>query len=144
MARSEGVKAIGVVLAGHGNLAQELAATAEMIVGHGDGIATVDLSPGTGLDGLDRLMRQAVDRVDEGLGVLVLVDLFGGTPSNAAALGIRERKVEVVAGVNLPMLLEVLTHRDSGLTLTSLSEIAVRAGRSGVTDVRERLDDAVG
>jgi mannose/fructose-specific phosphotransferase system component IIA len=82
----------------------------------------------------------AVDQTQTAAGVLVLIDLFGGTPGNAAALGLRDRSYAVVSGVNLPMLLEVLLSRSSGISVKELVDIALQAGQSSIIDVGARFE----
>jgi mannose/fructose/sorbose-specific phosphotransferase system IIA component len=126
---------IGVVLASHGELACAMLASAELIVGQQANVAAVCLEPDDSLESFNVRLCQAVDGAERGAGVLVLIDLFGGTPANAAAMGLCDREYSVVAGANLPMLLEVLMSRDSGLSVTELCQLALEAGRSAIVDV---------
>lgn len=105
---------IGVVLCTHRTLAHALIETAEMIVGPFPKIQAVAVNPGDGQDAILELLRAAIDEVDEGDGVLLLVDMFGGTPSNLS-LSFLDDRVEVLTGVNLPMLLKLYTHRSGAL-----------------------------
>ncbi|MGA9193124.1 MAG: PTS sugar transporter subunit IIA [Anaerolineales bacterium] len=130
---------VGLVVAAHGKLAGELAKSARMIIGDQFPVGTVELDLDTNLEGLYDAMLAAIDEADKGEGVLVLIDLFGGTPSNAAALCIRQRNCAVVSGVSLPMLLEAVMGAENELSLESLARVAVQAGHSGIVDVRERL-----
>jgi mannose/fructose-specific phosphotransferase system component IIA len=80
-----------------------------------------------------------IDRLDTSQGVVVLVDLFGGTPCNAAALGARERLFPIVSGANLPMLLEILLNRECGLSVEELVDLTLEAGRASIVDVSAKL-----
>jgi PTS system mannose-specific IIA component len=134
---------VGLVVAAHGDLAGELANSARMIVGDQPSVGTVHLDLETNLEGLHQIMLDAIDEAEQGEGVLVLIDLFGGTPSNAAALAIPKRNCAVVSGVNLPMLLEVMMGVDNQLSLDDLVQVAVQAGHDGIVDVRQRLESQI-
>ena len=110
---------IGIVLISHGPLASGLLQAAEMIAGEQSQVAVLELQPAQEMDQFREAMEQAVARVDSGDGVLIVADLFGGSPANTSAYLLRPG-VEVVCGANLPMLLEVLTLRD-GQTLSELA-----------------------
>jgi mannose/fructose/sorbose-specific phosphotransferase system IIA component len=131
---------IGIVVASHGALAQALINSAEMIVGAQDNVATVCLDPKDNLEACHNRLCTAIDQVQTEAGVLALIDLFGGTPGNAALLGLRERTYHVVAGVNLPMLLEVLMSRNSGVSVKELTDIALQAGQNSIIDVSARFE----
>ena len=105
---------IGVVICTHGPLAAALVETAELIVGEYPGIAAVTISSGDAMEEVITRLKDAIARVDVGAGVLILCDLFGGTPSNLALSFLSDR-VEVVTGVSLPMLLKLYTARDAPL-----------------------------
>lgn len=123
---------IGIVVASHGELCRELLITAEMILGPAAQTTAAPLAAGESLQDFAAALRQAVDAVKQEAGVLVLADLAGGTPCNVAAvLAAQSEGIKVVAGVNLPMLLEVLSRRE-GASLVELAEMAVTAGQGGV------------
>ncbi|WP_018703683.1 PTS sugar transporter subunit IIA [Anaeromusa acidaminophila] len=129
---------IGVIVASHGGLCGELLKTAEMILGPTVQTGAASLAAGTSLSDYAAALRQAVDEVKQKAGVLVLVDLAGGTPCNVAAvLAAQSEEIKVVTGVNLPMLLEVLSRRE-GLSLEELTERAVAAGLGGVCCVNAK------
>lgn len=129
---------IGIVLISHGPLASGLLQAAEMIAGEQSQVAVLELQPAQEMDQFREAMEQAVARVDSGDGVLIVADLFGGSPANTSAYLLRPG-VEVVCGASLPMLLEVLTMRDSQ-TLSELAQTAVQAGAAGAL----RLADVLG
>lgn len=126
---------IGVVVASHGGLCRELLFTAEMILGPAAQTAAAPLATGVSLQDFAAQLRQAVAAVQQEAGVLLLADLAGGTPCNVAAvLAVQSEGLRVVAGVNLPMLLEVLSRRE-GVSLEELSGIAATAGQGGICRV---------
>ena len=126
---------IGVVVASHGGLCRELLITAEMILGPAAQTAAAPLATGVSLQDFAAQLRQVVAAVQQEAGVLLLADLAGGTPCNVAAvLAVQSEGLRVVAGVNLPMLLEVLSRRE-GVSLEELSGIAATAGQGGICRV---------
>jgi PTS system mannose-specific IIA component len=98
---------IGVVVVTHGQLATELVNSTEMIVGDLPRFAAVSIGWHEDTHDARGAIEQAIARVDQGKGVLVLTDMFGGTPSNLAMTFLGENKVEVITGVNLPMLIKL-------------------------------------
>jgi len=94
---------IGLVIVTHGKLAIELQRAAEHVVGPQDNLETVCIGPDDDMERRREDIREAVKRVDDKNGVILLTDMFGGTPSNLAISMLSEGKVEVLAGVNLPM-----------------------------------------
>lgn len=128
-----------VVLVGHGGFPQGVLDGAELILGPQEGMHAVGLSP-------DQDPSAVVDQVrglrpDGDEPMLLLVDLFGGSPGNAVATAfLREEGVEMVTGLNLPMMLEVGNRRTkAGRDVAALKRYAVSAGAAGVVDVREKL-----
>ena len=127
---------IGIVLAAHGPLPAAFLESTSMILGDAPQVASVSLMPGDSLEGLVDRLQAAVNEVNTGDGALVLLDIFGGTPANAAAfLAQQVSDVRAVTGVNLPMLLETFMARLSTDRLESLAETAFSAGQAGVTDI---------
>jgi PTS system mannose-specific IIA component len=100
---------IGGVIVTHGQLANELVSAAEMIVGEINHITAVSIGWHDDVDVARTEIEQAIQRVDAGSGVLVLTDMFGGTPTNIAASFLGQSPVEVVTGVNLPMVIKLAT-----------------------------------
>lgn len=123
-------KIAGVVVT-HGNLAGELLAAAEMIVGPVSHIAAVSIGWHDDVDVARDEVQRAITRVSKGGEALLLTDMFGGTPTNIASMFLEEGVVEVITGVNLPMVIKLAT--DSGQD--SLAEVARRIcdqGRQGI------------
>ncbi|HKD41264.1 MAG TPA: PTS sugar transporter subunit IIA [Myxococcaceae bacterium] len=124
---------VGLVIAAHGHLAEELVATAEQIVGTLTLTATCSIEPGASPEVIREQMRRAVSAVDTGDGVLVLADLFGGTPCNQGLTLTREHRLEVLTGVNLPMVLKANSLRAEALTLPELATALTRYGQKNIT-----------
>ena len=111
---------IGGVIVTHGQLANELVSAAEMIVGEINHITAVSIGWHDEVDVARDEIERAVQRVDTGSGVLLLTDMFGGTPTNIAASFLASAQVEVVTGVNLPMVIK-LAAQDKDETLPELA-----------------------
>jgi PTS system mannose-specific IIA component len=129
---------IGVVLAAHGPLPAALLESCDMIMGGQPQVATVSLMPGDSLEGLVDRLGEAASSVDGGQGVLIFLDMFGGTPANATVLLAQQREdVRAVTGVSLPMLLETFMSRLSTDELDALTATAVSSGKDAVKDIVE-------
>ena len=102
---------IGMVLVTHGQLATEFRAALEHVVGPQEQIETITIGPEDDMDSRRQDIMAAVCRVNTGSGVVVLTDMFGGTPSNLAISVMRETRGEVIAGLNLPMLIKLASVR---------------------------------
>lgn len=112
---------IGIVIVTHCNLGQELIKAAEFIVGNLKQIKAVSLNPQDEVDSLRGKILRAIEEVDGGEGVILLTDMFGGTPSNISLSFLSEGNVEVVTGVNLPMLVGLAAKRE-GKSLNRAAE----------------------
>jgi PTS system mannose-specific IIA component len=123
---------IGLVLVTHGSLAVEFRSALEHVVGPQSQIETVTIGPDDDVEQRRRDIIEAVQRVDSGDGVAILTDMFGGTPSNLAISCMGQRNVEVVAGINLPMLIKLAKVRDSSSLEQSVAQ-AQEAGRKYIT-----------
>ena len=119
---------IGVVVVSHGRLADEFVAAAEHVLGPQDQMRAVAIGPNDDMEERRGDIIDAVRAVDRGTGVIVLTDMFGGTPSNLAISVINQVKIEVIAGVNLPMLIKLAEVRDK-LGLADAALAAQDAGR---------------
>lgn len=104
---------IGMVLVTHGRLADEFIAALEHVVGPQRNVAAVCIGPDDDMEQRRREIIDQVGRVDDGSGVVVLTDMFGGTPSNLAISIMDRAKIEVIAGVNLPMLIKLASVRNT-------------------------------
>jgi PTS system mannose-specific IIA component len=118
---------IGLVLVTHGRLATEFRAALEHVVGPQQQIETVTIGPDDDMDQRRREILAAVEAVNSGQGVVILTDMFGGTPCNLALSTMSTGNVEVVAGVNLPMLIKLASLREE----VPVAEAVVRAQEAG-------------
>ena len=98
---------IGMILVTHGRLAEEFVHAMEHVVGEQPDVATVCIGPNDDMEARRREIASAIKRVDTGSGAVILTDLFGGTPSNLAISLLKTGKTEVIAGINLPMLIRL-------------------------------------
>ncbi len=118
---------IGMVLVTHGRLAEEFIAATEHVVGPQANVRTVCIGPDDDMEQRRKDIIAAVDDVDGGDGVILLTDMFGGTPSNLAISVLDKANVEVIAGMNLPMLIKLASARES----ESLADAGVSAQEAG-------------
>jgi PTS system mannose-specific IIA component len=119
---------IGLVIVTHGRLAEEFISVMEHVVGPQKQIAPVCTSPDDDLEAKRQEIIQRIKDVDSGKGVIVLTDMFGGTPSNLAISVTSEKNVEALAGINLPMLIKLASARQTE-SLSKAAELAAEAGR---------------
>ncbi|WP_230279080.1 PTS sugar transporter subunit IIA [Croceicoccus sp. Ery15] len=129
---------IGLILVTHGDLAQEFVAAMEHVVGKQDRIVPVCIGPNDDMEARRSEIASAITEVNDGSGVIVLTDLFGGTPSNLAISLLETGKVEVIAGINLPMLIRLAGARND-MTVTDAVVAARDAGRNYITVASEFL-----
>ena len=133
---------VGVLVITHGDLGQELIKAAELIKGKYDGVLPVSVDSNKGVEDIKKEITSAIKKVDKGDGVLILTDLFGGTPSNISLSFLKEGKVEVVTGVNLPMLLKLDIRKEKNLT--DLSYFIKDYGRKNISLASEILKRDIG
>jgi PTS system mannose-specific IIA component len=129
---------IGLILVTHGKLAEEFVHAMEHVVGRQEAVATVCIGPNDDMEARRREIAQAVKAVDSGQGAIILTDLFGGTPSNLAISLMEAGRVEVIAGINLPMLIRLAKARGA-MTLGPATTAARDAGRNYITIASEFL-----
>ncbi|NLH50302.1 MAG: PTS sugar transporter subunit IIA [Myxococcales bacterium] len=130
---------VGVVIVAHGNLSGEILKTASLIVGSPlQGVSSVSLTGQEKPDEVRERIEAAIKEVNAGHGVMVFTDMFGGTPSNIALSFLKEDKVEVVSGFNLPMLVDMVYSRE-GKSLRELSQQLAEIGRSSIRLASEYL-----
>jgi PTS system mannose-specific IIA component len=127
---------IGLVLVTHGRLAEELRAAMEHVVGAQEAVATVSIFPEDRMDSRREDIRASVAAVDQGDGVVILTDILGGTPSNLAFQLCDHRKVEVIAGVNLPLLVKLAKIRGTEPLGEAVAH-ATAAGRKYIANAAE-------
>lgn len=130
---------IGLVLVTHGALAIEFKSALEHVVGPQESCETVSIGPEDDMQQRRNDILAAVDAVDDGDGVIILTDMFGGTPSNLAISVMQNREVEVIAGVNLPMLVKLARVR-ADQPIKEAVRIAAEAGRKYINVATDVLD----
>lgn len=123
---------IGIVVVSHGRLASEILRSAEIVVGPIEGARAVDIDPAMGMDEIRGAVEDAIRSVDRGQGVLLLTDMFGGTPSNIGLSFLGTHHVEVVTGVNLPMMVKLPAARGS-MALPDLARHLQEYGQKNIT-----------
>ncbi len=123
---------IGLVLVTHGALANEFKSALEHVVGPQEFVETIAIGPDDNMENRRDDILAAVDRADDGDGVIILTDMFGGTPSNLAISVMQNRQVEVIAGVNLPMLVKLGRVR-ADMGIKEAVALAQEAGRKYIT-----------
>ncbi len=123
---------IGLVIVTHGGLAGEFRAALEHVVGPQTQLESVSIGPEDDMELRRKEILAAIGRVDTGSGVVVLTDMFGGTPSNLAISAMDEANIEVIAGVNLPMLVKLTSVRDEA-DLAKAVDLAKEAGRKYIS-----------
>ena len=130
---------IAIVIGTHGWAAEQLLKTAEMLLGEQENVCWIDFVPGENAETLIEKYTAQLSRLDTSSGVLFLVDTWGGSPFNAASrIVVDKEQYEVVAGVNIPMLVETLMARDDNPTFDELVALAVETGREGVKALKAK------
>ena len=129
---------VGVVLVTHPNLGEEFIRSAELICGKLPYLAAVPIDTHRGVEELREEIAKAIKSVDTGKGVLILTDMFGGTPSNMSLAFLNENWVEVVIGLNLPMLIKISNCRQ-GRSLQELAKMVKEAGQRNINLASEVL-----
>ena len=129
---------IGMVLVTHGALAIEFKSALEHVVGPQDFVETVAIGPDDDMEQRRTDILNCVDAADQGKGVVILTDMFGGSPSNLAISVMQNREVEVIAGVNLPMLVKLARVR-ADHDLKAAVALAAEAGRKYITVASDTL-----
>ena len=132
---------IGLVLVTHGRLAEEFVTAMEHVVGRQDRVATIAIGPDDDMEGRRGDIAAAIAAVDTGAGVIVLTDLFGGTPSNLAISLMVPGRIEVIAGINLPMLIRLEGARKA-MKVADAVTAARDAGRKYISVASQVLGEA--
>jgi PTS system mannose-specific IIA component len=123
---------IGMLIVTHCDLGRELLKAAEFIVGSIEGADTIPITETTGSEKMRKRIEEKVLALNRGKGVLILTDMFGGTPSNLSLSFLEEEQVEVLTGVNLPMIIAIVQYRKD-VQLSKLAEKAQEAGKMGIS-----------
>ncbi len=122
---------VGLLIISHCDIGKELLKAAELIIGRLEAANAISITQTTESEELLKTISKEINALDRGKGVLVLTDMFGGTPSNLSLSFLKEEMVEVLTGVNLPMVVEVAQNQNR-LTLSELGEKAREAGKKGI------------
>lgn len=131
---------VGIVVVSHGTMAEGMMDAARMIVGSMENVATVGLQESDAVEDLMERIEVALSEVNKGEGALILVDAFGASPFNASArLAMNRKDVEVVTGMNLPMLLELAVQRE-GQDLEAVTQIALETGAASIRTLSQTLN----
>jgi len=134
---------IGVVIVTHCRLSEELIAAAKLVVGEElKQFQPVSIGPSEGTEDIRGKIIGAIRKVDEGQGVLILTDMYGGTPSNISLSFLEDKKIEVITGVNLPMLLKLATHPNE-MDLEKLAVFITEYGQRNINLASEVLKKRV-
>ncbi len=125
------IKKIGGVIVSHGQVANELLAAAETVVGNLSHITAVSIGWHDDVELAKNEISRAVKKVSEGIGVLLLTDMFGGTPTNISAMFLKENEIEIVTGVNLPMVIKLASQK-SQKTLSEMAKDVEEQGKQAI------------
>jgi len=129
---------IGLLIITHGQLAKELLGAAEFIVGAVEAVECICIDVMEDSERLRDTIKKKIDSLDQGQGVLVLTDMFGGTPSNLALSFLQKDRVEIVTGINLPMVIAIVQNR-KGYSLAETADMAKTAGQRSISLASELL-----
>lgn len=141
--RIGGVKMVAIIIGTHGSFSQQILRSAEMIFGKQENVSSITFETGEGPDDLVVKYKTELAKMDCKDGILFLVDLFGGSPFNAASRVVTESKnenMDIVTGINLPMLLEVYGTRSSSV-IKDLVNTAKQAGSEGIKSLKDVLSE---
>jgi PTS system mannose-specific IIA component len=134
---------VGLIVCTHGKFSEEVVKASEMIFGKQKNIRCITFEPGESADGLVEKYKIAIEELDKKDGILFVVDLFGGSPYNAACrIVIDHDNMDIVTGVNLPMLLEIYGPREI-LSVSELVDTAIQAGRDAVQSFKCNFDTMI-
>lgn len=129
---------VGVLLVTHPHLGDEFIRSAEMICGKFPSLVSISIDTQKSVDEIRREIASAIKKLDDGDGVLILTDMFGGTPSNMSLAFLKEGQVEVLTGLNLPMLIKIASCRE-GRKLGDLARLVKDAGQKNINLASEIL-----
>lgn len=130
---------IGGVIVTHGKVANELLSATETVVGEMDHIAAVSIGWHDDVDAAQAEIERAIKQVSDGSGVLILTDMFGGTPTNISAMFLKEGEVEIVTGVNLPMVIKLASFKKE-VSLAEMARVVEEQGRSSIHNTSKLLE----
>lgn len=123
---------VGVVIAAHGALAEELLKTSIFIVGDMPNVEAISIDPSRPIDEIQKTIKKTIKKVNTGGGVLILTDMFGGTPANMTLSFLEEGQVEVITGINLPMLIKLSQSMKNNSSLEETTWTIVEHGKKSI------------
>lgn len=129
---------VGVLIVTHGNFSEAIIQSMELVYGRQEKLEALTLNYGDDIQELLVKIRERAAKLDDGDGVMVLVDLLGGSPCNVTASCLKEEHIQCVTGLNLPMLISVLEER-ARVALEKLPEVAMENGKSGIVDLKQLI-----
>ncbi|MDT8718965.1 PTS mannose transporter subunit IID [Clostridium sp. 19966] len=133
---------VALIIGTHGRASEEILKSAEMIFGKQENVATVTFETGEGTDDLIRKYNEKLNELDTSSGVIFMVDLFGGSPFNAAsAIAAKQDDMDVVTGVNIPMILETFVSRES-MDVKNLINLSKEAAAASIKTLKEMLSNS--
>jgi mannose PTS system EIIA component len=138
MNQMEEIRKIGCVIVSHGQVANELLSAAEEVVGDLDHIAAVSIGWHDEVETAKEQISRAIEQVSQGRGVLLLTDMFGGTPTNISAMFYKEGEIEIVTGVNLPMVIRVASQTIE-IPLTQMADEVENQGKEAIYQAGDLL-----
>jgi len=125
------INKVGGVIVSHGQVANELLAAAETVVGELSNLAAVSIGWHDDVEVARQAIERAIKQVSQGAGIIILTDMFGGTPTNISAMFLKDKSVEIVTGVNLPMVIKLATS-PGGVDLAELAREIEEQGKSAI------------
>ena len=134
------MKRIGGVIVSHGQVANELVSAAETVVGPLRHITAVSIGWHDDVEIAKNEIARAIKQVSEDAGVLILTDMFGGTPTNISAMFLKENEIEIVTGVNLPMVIKLASDENADLTLSQLAKEVEEQGKQSIYQTSALLE----
>lgn len=127
---------IGVAVISHGTLCEGIVDSVSMVAGKAEQLETVSLKPGQSPQTFQDQLKESLERLDTGMGVLVLVDLLGGTPFHTIAALSKDFHVGIVTGMNMAALISVVLQREEETTLEQMMELAEKSAHDGITTLK--------
>ena len=129
---------VGILIVSHGRLSKALISSVQFVIGNLQKIKGISIWPRDRKEEVRDRILKGMNEVDDGEGVVILTDILGGTPTNLSLSFLKDERVEVVTGVNMPMLLTLSSHR-KGTSLKEMGKLAKKSGRRSITLVKEVL-----
>lgn len=130
---------VGILLMSHGDLSQGVISSYKTIIGEPEKIEVLTLHIEDNTDEFEQKMISKIDELDDGDGVLVMVDLLGGTPCNKSAMQLRDKNIEVLTGLNFPMLVCAYEKRLNGGNLQEIKDYCLQGSKDGIVSLREHF-----